>query len=101
MNEMPRKSVVARIADVHNVSKVDAERIMRTVLDAIAEELAERGRFHVAEIGSITVAERRPRRYFNPRTLKESVSGGDHALKINISKRMKGRLFRKPAAPGH
>ena len=70
---------------------------MRTVLEGVAEELAERGRFHVAEIGSITVAPRRPRRYFNPRTLKEAVSDGDAALKINISKSMRARMLTRGA----
>lgn len=98
MNQMPRKSVISKIADNHGVSKVEAERIMRTVLDGVAEELADRGRFHVAEIGSITIARRRPRRYFNPRTLQESVSGGDFALKLNISRRMRARLDGRPAA---
>ncbi len=91
-NDMPRKSVIAQVARKHRVSKVEAEKIVRTVLESVATELAERGRFHVAEVGSVTVAERPPRRYFNPRTGEESISGGGKALKINISKQMKVRL---------
>ena len=64
----------------------------RALLACPAGELAERERFHIAEIGSVTVAPRQPRRYFNPRTLAEAVSEGDHALKINISKAMRARL---------
>lgn len=92
MKDMPRKAVISLIAERHDVTKVEAERIMRTVLEGIAGELAERDRFHIAEIGSVTVAPRQPRRYFNPRTLAEAVSEGDHALKINISKAMRARL---------
>lgn len=87
--DMPRRSVVSKIAEEHDLTKVEAEKVLRTALGAIAEQLAERGRFHIAEIGSVTVAERRPRRYFNPRTKKETVSSGDVALKIKISKAMK------------
>lgn len=93
-NEMPRKAVVARVASENNLSKVDAERVLRTALNAIAHELKARGRFHLAEIGSITIAKRRPRRYFNPRTRKDAVSDGDVSLKINISKQMRERLGR-------
>lgn len=93
--DMPRKAVVNKIAAENKLSKVEAEHVMRSVLLSIAEELAERSRFHIAEIGSITVAERPPRRYFNPRTRKQAVSQGDTSLKINISKQMRRRLGRK------
>jgi nucleoid DNA-binding protein len=90
--DMPRKAVIARVAREERVSKVEAERLVRTVLEAIADQLAKRGRFHVAEIGSLSIAVRPPRRYFNPRTRRDAVSHGDTALKINISKQMRERL---------
>ncbi len=90
--DMPRKSVINRVAESHNITKIDAERILCTVMDAVAEQLTARGRFHIAEIGSITVAERPPRRYFNPRTKTEAVSRGDLSLKMNISKQMRERI---------
>ena len=86
---MPRRAVVSRISDDHGLTKVEAEKILRTALTEIARQLAERGRFHVAEVGSITVSKRKPRKYYNPRTGKETVSSGDFALKIRISKSMK------------
>lgn len=86
---MPRRAVVSKIADEHGVTKVEAEKILRTALSEIARQLGERGRFHVAEVGSITVAKRKPRRYYNPRTGKETISTGDFALKIKISKAMR------------
>ena len=89
---MPRKAVISKLAESHEMSKVEAERVLRTALLAIGEQLAGRGRFHVAEIGSITVAKRPPRRYFNPRTKSEAVSEGDYSLKINISKQMRKRI---------
>lgn len=90
--DLPRRAVIAEIAKAHSMTKIEAEQILRTALSAIADQLAERERFHIAEIGSITVAERNPRRYFNPRTRKESISEGVFALKIRISKAMKHRL---------
>jgi DNA-binding protein HU-beta len=90
--DMPRKAVVSRVAITHGLPKTKAEQVVRTVLEAIAEELARRDRFHIAEIGSVSVAERSPRLYFNPRTREEAVSSGDTALKINISKQMRERL---------
>lgn len=94
--DMPRRAVVSQIADTHGVTKVEAEAILRTALSAIAEQIASRGRFHIAEVGSITFSRRRPRRYFNPRTREESVSDGDVALKIKISKSMKALLDDAP-----
>lgn len=91
---MPRKAVIAQVAQDQGVSKIEAERLVRTVLNAIASELSDRGRFHIAEIGSVSVAARPPRRYFNPRTRSDAVSHGDTALKINISKQMRERIIR-------
>jgi len=91
--DMPRRAVVSKIADAHNMSKVEAELVLRTALSGVAEQVSKRGRFHVAEIGSIAIVKRKPRRYFNPRTQKESVSKGDVALKIKISKSMKQRAL--------
>jgi nucleoid DNA-binding protein len=93
--DMPRRSVVSKIADEHGLTKIEAEKVLRTALKAIAGQLSKRGRFHIAEIGSVTIAERRPRRYFNPRTKKETVSSGDVALKIKISKAMKHLAMKK------
>jgi nucleoid DNA-binding protein len=90
--DMPRKAVINRLSESHNMSKIEAERVLRTVMVSVAEELAVRGRFHIAEIGSVSVASRPPRRYFNPRTKKDSISGGDVSLKINISKQMRKRI---------
>jgi nucleoid DNA-binding protein len=90
--DMPRKAVISKLAESHDLSKVEAERVLRTALLAISEQLALRGRFHVAEVGSITVAKRPPRRYFNPRTKKDAISEGDISLKINISKQMRKRI---------
>lgn len=89
---MPRKAVIARVAKENDISKTDAEQLVRSVLEAVAAEIGERGRFHIAEIGSVSVAARPPRRYFNPRTRTEAVSQGDQVLKINISKQMRERL---------
>jgi|TARA_R100000687_G_C6386837_1_gene135375 nucleoid DNA-binding protein len=90
--DMPRKAVIARVAKENSISKTEAEQLVHSVLDAVAVEICQRGRFHIAEIGSVSVAERPPRRYFNPRTRKEAVSQGDQVLKINISKQMRERL---------
>lgn len=90
--DMPRRTVVSKISEAHGVTKVEAERILRTALSAVAEQIAARGRFHIAEVGSISFARREPRRYFNPRTREDSVSDGDMALKIKISKSMRQRL---------
>lgn len=90
--DMPRKAVINKVADENGLTKVEAERVLRSALDAIADQIATRGRFHIAEIGSVSKADRRPRRYFNPRTGVDSVSTGDVALKINISKQMRQRL---------
>lgn len=96
--DMPRRAVVSEIADKHNITKVEAEDVLKTTLTAIAKQIALRGRFHVAEVGSITSSRRKPRRYFNPRTREESVSDGDVAVKIKISKSMKARLLQPGAA---
>lgn len=88
---MPRKAVINRLSECHGISKIEAERMLRTVMTSVAEQLSERGRFHIAEIGSVSIAKREPRRYFNPRTKQDAVSGGDVSLKINISKQMRAR----------
>ena len=93
--DMPRRSVVSDIADAHGLTKVEAEKVLETTLEAIANQIAERGRFHIAEFGSVSVKVRPPRPYFNPKTEVMSVSDGDVSLKIRISKAMKERLINK------
>lgn len=93
--DMPRRAVVSQIAEAHGFTKIEAEKILKTALDAIALQIGTRGKFHIAEIGSVSVAPRQPRRYFNPRTLENSVSEGDVALKIKISKSMKTKIIRQ------
>ena len=90
--DMPRKAVINRLSESHDMSKIEAERVLRTVMETVAEQLVQRGRFHIAEIGSVSIAKRPPRRYFNPRTKKEALSEGDISLKINISKQMRSRI---------
>jgi len=90
--EMPRKAVIARIADSQNLTKVEAEKMLQAVLNEIAQEIAERGRFHIAEIGSVSVVHRRPRRFFDPRNQTEAMSAGSTSLKINMSKAMRTRI---------
>lgn len=89
----PRKTLIESVATKHALSKADADRIISIVFDAIANEVVDKGRFHIAEIGSITAQCRAPRPYFNPRTKQEEVSKGTVSLKISISKKMR-RLFR-------
>ena len=93
-NETPRKAIISRIFKEHGMSKQEADALARLVLSTIAEELASSGRFYIAEIGAITVVDRGPRRYFNPRTAKEAFSRGRRDLNIRISKQMKARLDR-------
>lgn len=93
---MPRRAVVSKIAASHGLTKVEAERVLRTALVEIADQLADRGRFHIAEIGSVSIAKRRPRKYYNPRTGEETISSGDIALKIKISKSMRHSAGKKP-----
>lgn len=88
-HDMPRRAVIAAIAREHGVSKIEADHILRTALGEIASQLAQRKRFHIAEIGSLSVARRPPRPYFNPRTRSDAMSSGDVALRANISKRMR------------
>ena len=90
--DMPRKAVISKVAAENGISKVEAEKIIRSVLSSIAEELSDRYRFHIAEIGSVSVVKREPRPYFNPRSGNETMSEGKTALKINISKQMRARL---------
>lgn len=92
--DMPRRAVVSEIAEAHNMTKVEAEKILETTLNAIASQIASRGRFHIAEFGSVSVKIRPPRSYFNPKTETMSVSDGDVSLKIRISKAMRFRLLK-------
>lgn len=65
---MIRSELVARIAaDNPHLTQADADRIVRTVFEAITEELAAGGRVELRGFGSFSVRHRDPRLGRNPR----------------------------------
>ena len=66
---MIRSELVAKIAAENpHLTQSDAERIVRTVFESIAETLANGGRVELRGFGAFSVRHRDPRRGRNPRT---------------------------------
>jgi len=67
-NSMNKAALVERIADRHNITKADAERIMETIIDSIASTLKGGGEVAIAGLGAFKVRARAARTARNPRT---------------------------------
>ena len=66
---MIRSELVAKIAAENpHLTQSDAERIVRTVFESIAETLANGGRVELRGFGAFSIRHRDPRRGRNPRT---------------------------------
>ena len=66
---MIRSELVVKLAaESPHLTKADAETIVRTVVEAITEKLAEGGRVELRGFGAFTVRKREARPGRNPRT---------------------------------
>lgn len=73
---MTKADLVEKIAETAEVSKAEAEEVVKTVLDSIVEALRRGEKIELRGFGSFRIRRRRPRQGRNPKTgMKVDVPG--------------------------
>jgi len=65
---MTKAELVAKLSEKHNLTKAQAERVLKDVFGLISEALDKGERVHIPGFGTFTVKERAERKGRNPRT---------------------------------
>ena len=66
--EMNKVELVAAIAEKSELTKVDAEKVLKAFIDTVTEELKNGGKVQLVGFGTFEVAERAERQGRNPKT---------------------------------
>lgn len=86
---MNKTELVAAIADKAEVSKKDAELVLRAFTDTVTEELAKGEKIQLVGFGTFEVSERAARTGRNPQTGKTMKIKASKAPKFKAGKALK------------
>ncbi len=76
----------------HNLSPVDAEILVRVILDKMAAALTQGSRIEIRGFGSFELRFRAPRKARNPKTGETVQTEGRHAVHFKPGKEMRERV---------
>ncbi len=99
MKTVTKKELVARIAEVANVTKVVSKNVIQSFLDAIIRELADGNRLEFREFGVFETRERAPRRAQNPRTLQRVDVPAKRIVKFKVGRMMRALVSGEDVGP--
>ena len=71
---MTKSDLVKKIADVHTLSKAQAERIINTLFESISDELIAGEEVQISNFGKFYVRSVAERKMRNPRTGEEGIT---------------------------
>ena len=86
---MTKAELVIKLAEKHNLSKAEAERVLKDVFRLISEALDKGERVHIPGFGTFTVKERAERKGRNPRTGEPMVIPARKVVAFKPSKALK------------
>ena len=86
---MNKTELFAAIAGQAEVSKKDAEKVLKAFTDVVAEELKNGGKVQLVGFGTFEVSERAARTGRNPQTGKEMTIPASKAPKFKAGKALK------------
>ena len=89
---MNKTELIAAIAGQAEVSKKDAEKVLKAFTDVVAEELKNGGKVQLVGFGTFEVSERAARVGRNPQTKKEITIPASKAPKFKAGKALKDSL---------
>ncbi len=92
MRTVTKKELVNRIAEKTGVTKVVAQEIIQSFLDAIISELAVGNRLEFREFGVFESRERAARRAQNPRTLEKVDVPAKRIVKFKVGRMMRQKV---------
>ncbi len=95
---MNKAELVSKVAESAGLTKVAAEKTLKSVLDVIAKALANDEGVTLIGFGSFSVATRAARIGRNPQTGKEIKIAERKVVKFNVGKNLKESVCVKPKA---
>ncbi|MDD3815433.1 MAG: HU family DNA-binding protein [Desulfocapsaceae bacterium] len=95
---MNKSELVSKVAESADLTKVAAEKALKSVLDAISQALANDETVTLIGFGSFSVTTRAARTGRNPQTGKEIQIAEKKVVKFNVGKNLKESVCAKPKA---
>ena len=89
---MNKTELIAAIAGQAEVSKKDAEKVLKAFTDVVAEELKNGGKVQLVGFGTFEVSERAARVGRNPQTKQEITIPASKAPKFKAGKALKDMM---------
>ena len=89
---MNRMELVAAIAEQTELSKKDAEKVLKAFTDVVTEELKKGGKIQLVGFGTFEVSERAAREGRNPQTGKTMMIAASKAPRFKAGKALKDAL---------
>ncbi len=95
---MNKAELVSKVAESAGLTKVAADKTLKSVLDVITKALANDESITLIGFGSFSVATRAARTGRNPQTGKEIKIAERKVVKFNVGKNLKESVCVKPKA---
>jgi len=89
---MNKAELVTQVAESAGLTKIEAEKSLKSMLEAIATALAKEETVTLIGFGSFSVTTRAARTGRNPQTGKEIQIGEKKVVKFNVGKNLKESL---------
>lgn len=89
---MNKTELIAAVAEKAELSKKDAEKAVKALTEAVAEELKKGGKVQLVGFGTFEVSERAAREGRNPQTGKTMKIAASKAPKFKAGKALKDSL---------
>ena len=86
---MSRQELVANIAERTELSKKDAEKVLKAFIDTVSEELAKGEKIQLVGFGTFEVADRPAREGRNPKTGEKTSIAAKRVPKFKAGKALK------------
>ena len=86
---MNKTELIAAVAEKAEISKKDAEKVVKAFTDAVAEELAKGGKVQLVGFGTFEVSEREAREGRNPLTGEKITIAASKNPKFKAGKALK------------
>lgn len=95
---MNKSELVSKVAESANITKVEAEKTLKSVLDVITKTLANGESITLVGFGTFLVTTRAARTGRNPQTGKEIKIAEKKVVKFNVGKTLKESVCVKEKA---
>ncbi|MDR1164325.1 MAG: HU family DNA-binding protein [Deltaproteobacteria bacterium] len=86
---MTKAELVAKIAEVANITQTQANKALQTIITAVSDEVKNDRSLNIAGLGTFSVSRRAARSGINPRTREAISIPASNSVKFKCSKALK------------